>query len=659
MNGARERIERLRTEIRQHERRYYVDNDPTIADEEFDLLMQQLRALESEYPEWLTPDSPTQRVGGQATDGFPSHVFSEPMLSLDNAYSVEELGEWNDRLRARLDDGDIDYVAELKIDGASIHLIYDAGILSHGITRGDGRVGDVVTSNVRTIRSVPLRLTADDTVEVRGEMFLGIDAFRRLNEERDARELPRFANPRNAAAGSLHQVDPAMVRERPLDFFAYTLLPRGERQSRDLERLHGLGFKVNPNWSVCGSFDDVVEFCRDWETRRDTLDYEIDGVVVKVDSVDLQERLGRTSKAPRWAIAFKFKARQATTSVLDIQVQVGRTGALTPKAALEPVPLGGVTIRNATLHNEDEIDRLGLRIGDRVLIERGGDVIPKIVKVVESAPDGRPFQAPTACPVCGSAVFRAEDEVVRRCLSQTCPARIKEAFLHWAQRKAMNIGGLGERRVEQLVEGGLVSDVSDLYTLSGDPERLTALERMGDKSVENLLAEIDASRAVPFGQLVHGLGIRHVGERTAQVLAGHFHSMKRLMAAETAELEQVDEIGPVVAETVSRFLREPRNRALIDRLDAAGLPMASEGPAPDRPNQVFAGQRIVVTGTLGAWTRDEVKAMIEARGGRVASSVSGRTAFVLAGADPGSKLAKAEKLGVRIVDEAAFGDMLV
>ncbi len=659
MRRARDRIDELREEIREHEHRYYVLNDPAIADEEFDRLMHELQALEAGHPEWLTPDSPTQRVGGQATEGFPSHAFGEPMLSLDNVYSVEELREWEDRVRSRIGDAGIDYVAELKIDGASIHLVYDGGVLRHGITRGDGRVGDVVTGNVRTIRSVPLRLRTDDTVEVRGEMFLGIDAFRRLNEERGSRELPRFANPRNAAAGSLHQIDPAMVRDRPLDFFAYTLLPRGERQSGDLERLSGLGFRVNPHWRACGSFDDVVEFCREWETRRDTLDYEIDGVVVKVDAVGLQDRLGSTSKAPRWAIAFKFKARQATTVVLDIKVQVGRTGALTPKALLEPVVLGGVTIRNATLHNEDEIDRLGLRIGDRVLVERGGDVIPKIVKVVEEAPDRREFQAPASCPVCGSAVFRADDEVVRRCLSQACPARMKEAFLHWAQRKAMNIGGLGERLVKQLVDGGVVSDVSDLYRLSDDPDGLAALERMGEKSVGNLLAEIDASRAVGFERLIHGLGIRHVGERTAHVLARHFHSMSRLMAAEPAELEQVDEIGPVVAATVSRFMREPRNRALIERLESAGLPMASDGPAPERPNQVFAGQRIVVTGTLEAWTRDEAKVLIEARGGRVASSISGKTAFVLAGAEPGSKLAKAEKLGIRIVDEARFREMLV
>ncbi len=659
MDDVKKKIEDLRELIRAHEYRYYVEDNPTIADREFDGLMNELKALEEQHPELITSDSPTQRVGGRAVGGFPGYTFSQPMLSLDNAYSVDELREWDHRVRSRAGTEEIRYIAELKIDGVSLNLIYSDGVLDMGITRGDGRTGEVVTGNVRTIGSIPLRLREPVSVEVRGEIFLGLQDFGKLNDERDEAQLPRLANPRNAAAGSLRQVDPALVKQRPLDFFAYMLLPRAGFQSDDLRRLSGLGFKVNPNWKLCGSFDDIVRFCEHWESARDTLDYEIDGVVVKVDSAVLQEQLGSTSRAPRWAIAFKFKARQATTTVLNIKVQVGRTGALTPKAELEPVQLAGVTISNATLHNEDEIARLGLQIGDRVLIERGGDVIPKIVKVVEEAPGRKPFKAPARCPVCGSEVFRAEDEVVRRCLSQTCPAKKKEAFLHWASRKAMNIDGLGERLVDQLVDGGLVNDVSDLFRLENDRDALLALERMADKSVDNLLEEIRASRAVPLGRVIYGLGIRHVGERTAQILGSHFHSMERLMGAERAELEQVDDIGPVVAETIYRFVNEIRNVQLIDRLRGAGVRMEAEGPPPDRPEQIFAGQAIVVTGTLEGWTRDEVKELIEARGGRVTSSVSRKTALVLTGSDPGSKREKAEKLGVRVVDEGTFADMLV
>jgi DNA ligase (NAD+) len=581
------------------------------------------------------------------------------MMSLDNAYSVDELREWDQRVRARAETDQIEYVTELKIDGLSVSLIYQAGVLTLGVTRGDGRTGEVVTGNIRTIRSVPLRLTQDDSVEVRGEVFLGLEGFARLNQERDDAELARFANPRNAAAGSLRQVDPSLVARRPLDFFAYSLLPRGQSQSRDLRWLSELGFKVNPDRRDCASLDDVIEFCEQWELERDTLDYEIDGVVVKVDSLRLQTRLGSTSKAPRWAIAFKFKARQATTRVLDISVQVGRTGALTPRALLEPVPLGGVTIRNATLHNEDEIDRLGLEIGDRVLIERGGDVIPKVVKVVEKASDRRPFRPPSKCPVCGGEVFRAEDEVVRRCLSQTCPAKLREAFLHWASRTAMNVDGLGERLVEQLVKNELVRDVADLFRLTEARDRLIALDRLGEKSVDNLLDEIEASRHSTFARLIFGLGIRHVGERTAQILASSFHSIDLLMGASQEELEQVPEVGPVVAATIYRFMREPRNVELIERLRAAGVRMVSEGPPPDRPAQIFAGQTIVVTGTLESWSREEARALIEARGGRVSGSVSRKTAFVLAGADPGSKLEQARKLDLRVVDEVTFRGMLV
>ena len=650
------RIEELRDEIRGHEYRYFVQNEPTVSDYEFDQIVRELQRLEQAHPELITPDSPTQRVGEQVSGSFPSHTFRQPMLSLDNAYSFEELKDWDRRVRERVSRDEIDYIVELKIDGLSVNLVYHDGRLETGVTRGDGHSGEIVTANVRTIRTIPLRLREPVSIEVRGEVFLGRDTFLRLNEERDSAELPRFANPRNAAAGSLRQVDPALVAERPLDFFAYTILPRGRSQAEDLERLSGLGFKINPNCVRTRSLDAVIAFYERWESEREELDYEIDGLVVKVDATSLQEKLGATTKAPRWAIAAKFPARQATTRLVDIRVQVGRTGALTPVAELEAVEVGGVTIRNASLHNEDEIERLGVSIGDRVLIERGGDVIPKVVKVVSPAPDRRTFKMPETCPVCRSRVFREEGEVLRRCLSQTCPAKVKEAFLHWASRKAMNIDGLGERLVDQLVDGGILKDVSDLFELKS--EQLVSLERMGEKSADNLIREIEASRGLPLNRVIYGMGIRHVGERTAGILAEYFHSMDRLMAASQAELEQVSDIGPIVGETVYRFMREVPNRELIARLRAFGLQMESAGPAPDRPEQVFAGQTIVLTGTLEGMTREEAKQLIEDRGGRVTTSVSRKTDFVLAGSDPGSKMEKAAKLGIRVLDEIAFRRML-
>ena len=650
------RIEALRHEIREHEYRYYVQTHPTISDYEFDQIIRKLGQLEQEYPELITPDSPTQRVGEQVTGNFPTYTFAEPMLSLDNAYSVEELADWGRRARERAGHETLDYVVEMKIDGLSVNLIYTDGVLQMGVTRGDGQTGEVVTSNARTIRSVPLRLREPVSVEVRGEVFLPRTSFDRLNKERDEFDLPRFANPRNAAAGSLRQIDPALVAQRPLDFFAYTLLPHRASQAEDLRELSRLGFRVNPNWARSESLDEIVSFYQRWEAEREQLDYEIDGLVVKVDSGPLQEELGATAKAPRWAIAVKFPARQATTRLLDIRVQVGRTGALTPVAELEAIELGGVTIRNATLHNEDEISRLGVSIGDRVLIERGGDVIPKVIKVVEPARNPRAFRMPETCPVCGSEVFRAEGEAARRCLSQTCPAKVKEAFLHWSSRKAMNIDGLGERLVDQLVDGGFLKDISDLFEL--ELEELASLERMGEKSAHNLIDEIGASRELRFSKVIYGLGIRHVGERTAQILAEYFHSMDRLMGSSQAELEQVPEIGPVVAETIYRFMREAHNRKLIARLEGFGLQMESMGPPPDRPAQVFAGQTIVITGTLEAMTREEARQVIEERGGRVTASVSKKTDFVLAGADPGSKIEKAAKLEVNVVDESEFREML-
>src|SRR6266567_6588070 len=650
-----DRIEDLRNQIREHEHNYYVLDQPTISDYEFDQLMRELQKLEQEHPELVTPDSPTQRVGGEPAKVFPSHRFERPMMSLENAYSEEELRDWHRRVTQLAGTQSVDYQTELKIDGLSVALIYENGVLSKGVTRGDGRTGEVVTGNVRTIRSIPLRLHQEVSVEIRGEVFLSLKAFRQLNEEREQAGEPRFANPRNAAAGSLRQLDPGIAAKRPLDFYGYWIDPTKPLQSENLKWITELGLKVNPHRKLCHSLQEIVHFYRHWEEHRDDLDYEIDGVVVKVNSIELQAKLGSTSKSPRWAIAVKFPARQATTRLVNIRVQVGRTGALTPVAVLEPVQLGGTTIRNATLHNEDEIERLGLQINDRVLLERGGDVIPKIVSVIEQAADRRPFQMPSRCPVCGGEVYRPEGEAVRRCLSQTCPAKLKESLLHWASRKAMKIDGLGERLVDQLVEKSLVRDVSGLYRLS--QEQLEGLERMGPKSAENLLRQIGVSRSLEFWRLLFGLGIRHVGERTAQILAKHFGSIERLQNASQEELEQVDEVGPKLAESIYRFLKQPENRELIERLEAAGLPMKSDDFVPPEAAQVFEGKTFVLTGTLEGMTREEATSLIEHRGGRVSSSISKKTNFVLVGRDAGSKLDKARKLGVQILDEQQFRTM--
>ena len=651
-----DRIEDLRNQIREHEYRYYVLDQPTISDYEFDQLMRELQKLEQEHPELVTPDSPTQRVGGEPAKAFPSHRFERPMLSLENAYSEEELRDWHRRVTQLAGTESVDYQTELKIDGLSVALIYENGVLSKGVTRGDGRTGEVVTGNVRTIRSIPLRLYQEVSVEIRGEVFLSLKAFRQLNEQREQAGEPRFANPRNAAAGSLRQLDPNIVARRPLDFYGYWIHPTQHLQSENLKWITSLGLKVNPHRKLGHSLQEVVDFYRHWEAHRDDLDYEIDGVVAKVNSIDLQAKLGSTSKSPRWAIAVKFPARQATTRLLNIRIQVGRTGALTPVAELEPVQLGGTTIRNATLHNEDEIGRLGLQINDRVLLERGGDVIPKVVSVVERPPDRVPFEMPSRCPVCGSKVYREEGEAVRRCLSQTCPAKLKESLLHWASRRAMKIDGLGERLVDQLVARDLVHDVSDLYHLT--QAQLEELERMGPKSAENLIREIEASRSLEFWRLLFGIGIRHVGERTAQILARHFGSIERLEQASQEELERVYEVGPKLAESIYQFFRQRENRALIERLRRAGLPMAADIVEEPKAAHVLAGKTIVLTGTLETMTRDEATALIEERGGRVTASVSKKTGFVVAGRDAGSKLEKAQKLGIEILNEQQFRAML-
>jgi DNA ligase (NAD+) len=663
-----ERIAELRLLIREHEDRYYVRAAPTISDAEFDRLMAELRGLEGRHPELVSTDSPTQRVGGRPAEGFATVEHLVPMLSLDNAYSDEELRAFHDRVAKTLAVADappqeVAYVAELKIDGLSIALTYENGVLVRGVTRGDGVRGEDVTGNVRTIRAVPLRLTADvpGRLEVRGEVYLPRASFDRVNQEREDAEEPAFANPRNAAAGTMRSLDPAVVAGRGLSAFVYQIVGEGEQRGGHadaLRRLRDLGLPVEPNWRRCDGIEAVVAYCREWGDRRHAMGFDTDGVVIKIDDLALRARLGATNKFPRWAIAYKFPAQQATTRLKQIAVNVGRTGAVTPYAVLEPVFLSGSTIQMATLHNEQEIARRDIRPGDVVIIEKGGDVIPKVVGPVlaERPDDARPWEMPHACPSCGSRLARPEDEVVWRCLNTSCPARLRRSLLHFASRRAMNIEGLGESLVDQLVDRGLVADVADLYAL--EIERLAALDRMGQKSAQKLLGQISRSKEAEFWRVLFGLGIRHVGERVAQSLAGAFGSMDALAAAATDAMQAVRDIGPVAAAAVRAYFDEPRNLALVGRLRAAGVQLESSGPAA-AGEQPLAGTTFVLTGTLARMTRDEAAAAITARGGKVAGSVSKKTTYVVAGADPGSKFAKAGALGVTVLDEEAFSRLIM
>ena len=660
-------INELREVIHRHEDLYYLQENPAISDLEYDQLIEKLRELEEKHPQLITPDSPTQRVGGRPAEGFPEFFHRRPMLSLDNSYSIEELRTFDERCR-RLAGGEApDYVAELKIDGLSLSIHYQDGLFVRGVTRGDGSRGEDVTSNARTIRSVPLRLRGGAgkvgrEIEVRGEAYLSRKVFEKINAEREEKGESRFANPRNAASGAIRQLDPAMVAKRRLDMFAYDVLA-GERKPfathwEALDWMERAGFRVNPNRALCTSIDEVIEFCTAMEARRDDLGYEIDGVVVKVNSTALQDEFGATGKAPRWAIAYKYAARQATTKVQDIIVQVGRTGALTPVAVLEPVQLGGVTVSRSTLHNEDEIERLGLRKGDWVLIERGGDVIPKVIKVVESRRTGKEkkFRMPEACPVCGGRVSRPEGEALSRCVAADCPAQLIGRLLHFASRRAMRIEGLGFALAEQLIAGKVVRDVADLYSLKLDD--LTALERMAKKSASNVLSQIESSKSRDLWHLIYGLGIRHVGERTAAILARHFGSLERLGHASVEELDEIHEIGLTMAQSIRDWFDDPGNDRLCRRLHEAGVRTEAEEQAHDTQDERFAGKQFVLTGALPDMTRDEARALIEAHGGRVTSTVSKKTDFVLAGAEPGSKLDKANQLSVQVIDEAEFKKML-
>jgi DNA ligase (NAD+) len=666
-HSGEKQINSLRDEIRRHEDLYYLEENPEISDQEYDKLLENLRELEAQHPELITPDSPTQRVGGRPAEGFPEFVHRRPMLSLDNSYNIDELRAFDARCRKLADGQPLEYVAELKIDGLSLAVHYENGVFVRGVTRGDGFRGEDVTSNVRTIRSIPLKLKdrakkAANEIEVRGEAYLSRKVFEKINREREEAGEPRFANPRNAAAGTLRQLDPAITARRRLEMFAYDVLA-GERKAftthwEALNWLEKAGLRVNPNRALCKSIDDVIEFCDGMEAKREELDYEIDGVVVKVNSTVMQDEFGATGKAPRWAVAYKYAARQATTRVNDILVSVGRTGALTPVAMLEPVPLGGVTVSRSTLHNEDEIARLGLKIGDWVLIERGGDVIPKVLKVVESKRTGKEkrFKMPTACPVCGGRVSRPEGEAVSRCIAADCPAQLIGRLLHFASRRAIRIEGLGEVLADQLIEKKLVKDVADLYRLTLDD--LVSLERMAKKSATNVLNQIDASKSRDLSNLIYGLGIRHVGERTAGILAREFGSLEKLARASVEELDAVHEIGLTMAESIHDWFADSGNARLCERLREAGVRTELEKAAKSAEPQTLAGKVFVLTGTLPSMSRDEATALIEARGGRVSSSVSKKTDFVLAGAEAGSKLDKANRLGVKVIDEDDFRKLM-
>jgi DNA ligase (NAD+) len=701
MSQPADRMLELRALIREHEERYYIHNDPQISDAEFDALLHELERLEAEHPDLITRDSPTQRVGGRPVEGFETVEHLVPMLSLDNAYNEEELRAFDERVRKGAGVGEVAYVAELKIDGLSIALTYADGRLLRGATRGDGSRGEDVTTNVRTIRAIPLSLRDPSTgsgqggaagvIEIRGEVFLPRASFERINREMEDAGEPLYANARNTAAGTMRNLDPTVVSRRQMNAFVYQLvegrthgsaptndsqtaavgadLRVGPSHAETLSALSSWGLPVEPHWRRCAGIDEVVAFCAEWADRRQTLDFETDGVVIKVDDLALRDKLGATAKFPRWATAFKFPAQQATTTLNAIEVNVGRTGAVTPYAVLEPVKLAGSTISMATLHNAEDVARKDVRPGDRVLIEKGGDVIPKVVKAIlphpSGEPRGEPWQMPTHCPECYSRLQRDEEAVVWRCENTSCPARLRRSLEHFASRSAMNIEGLGASLVDQLIEQGLVHDYADLYRLTAEqleglvvapkePKSARAVARKLGKVGRNVIGELDRSKANDLSRLIYALGIRHVGEKAAATLARHFRSMDRLMTEPVEALQSVSEIGPVVAASVRAFAEEPRNQELVRKLKAAGVNMESQAPPPsDRPGPL-SGKTYVLTGTLTAMSREDATAALERLGAKVSGSVSKKTTAVVFGAEAGSKLEKAEKLGVERMDEAQF-----
>ena len=657
---AAARIDELREEIRHHNYLYHVLSRPEIADAEYDRLYRELVELEQAHPERITPDSPTQGPGGRPALAFAPVEHLAAMLSLDNALSADDLREFEARIARARPGTRFQYVCEPKIDGLGVALLYERGRFTRGATRGDGRVGEDITQNLRTIKAIPVTLRgplqSSDRMEVRGEVYMPREAFARLNAQLEESGETTFANPRNAAAGAIRQKDPAVTATRPLEIFLYHvshLEPAGLGSHWEtLEALRESGFPVNPRSARGGDIDAVIEYCRNMEAERDALGYDTDGVVVKVDDLEQQRRLGATAHHPRWAIAYKFAARQATTRVLGITINVGKTGALTPTAQLEPVELAGVTVSNVSLHNEDEIRKKDVRVGDTVLIERAGDVIPYLVQVVTAKrpPDARPFEMPTHCPACGAKAFRPEGESIWRCTNSTCPAQLKERLFHFGSRRAMDIEHLGEAVIEQLVDRGMVGDFADLYALHVDA--VAGLERMAKKSAQNLVNAIEASKMRGLSRLLNGLGIRMVGERAAQLLASRFGSMDRLQAATVDEINEVYGIGPQIAQSVSRFFAEPHNKKTIARLREAGVVMKEEdmveGPKP------LDGRTLVLTGSLRRMTRDHARDLIIRLGGRVTGSVSKKTDYAVVGEDAGSKADDARRLGVPVLDEDAF-----
>jgi len=664
--SIKKEIEELREKLRYHEYRYHVLDDPEISDAAYDKLLAKLKELEGAHPGLVTPDSPTARVGAPPRSGFQTFRHSRPMLSLDNAFSFDALRDFDRRVREGIGRGEIEYIAEHKFDGLSVSLIYEEGTLVRGVTRGDGTTGEDVTPNVRTIRSIPLRI-ADETLkeakipgsfEVRGEVILTRKAFEAMNRQQEQNGGKIFANARNAAAGAVRTLDSSVTAQRNLDFFAYYLLRDGKvalsKHSESLEALKALRFRASDDWKLCDGIEEVIRYCDSWDAKREKLPYEIDGVVVKVNSVALQNELGFTSKSPRWAIAFKYPARQETTVVKDIQVNVGRTGVLTPWTLLQPVQIGGVTVSRSTLHNMDEIERLGVQIGDTVLIERAGEVIPHVLKVVKEGKDRRAFRMPKNCPECGSKIHRVEGEVAYRCLNSACPAKRRESLLHYAGRHAMNIDGLGEKIVDQLVEKSMVKDLADLYSLKLD--EVAELERMAEKSAQNLLDEIEASKKNSLSRLIYALGILFVGERTGQLLAEHFSSLDDLAAASQEQLEEAPEVGPKVANSIAQFFSEPTNRQLIKKLEKAGVRPTAE--KREVKSDKLRGKSFVFTGGLENRSREDAGELVKQHGGKLAGSVSKKTDYVVVGSDPGSKYDKAKELGVAILSEAEFEKLI-
>jgi DNA ligase (NAD+) len=651
--AARRRAAELAQEILRHERLYYVDGRPEITDSDFDALLRELLALEEKYPELATPESPARRVGGSPTESFETIAHASPMLSLENAYSWEEAEAWLARVKRVLKGEEPSgYVAELKIDGLSISLRYEEGVLVRGATRGDGFRGDDVTRNVRTIRSIPLAVAEKTPIEARGEVFYPKKAFSRLNAERESEGLALFANPRNAAAGTMKLLDSKIAARRGLEAWLYTIVeadPLPPSQTETLDRLRRLGFRVNPHSRRCATFAEVRAFIEEWQEKRRELEFETDGVVVKIDDRSFQERLGATAKSPRWALAYKYPAEEKVTIVRDITFQVGRTGTLTPVAHLEPVSLAGTTVKRATLHNYEDLSRKDVRVGDTVVVEKGGDVIPKVVRVLldKRPPGAAAFEMPSRCPVCGDPVAREQGEVATRCVNPACPAVVREALRHFCSRRAMNIEGLGEKLVDQLLRESVLTDIASIYEI--EARHLTSLERWGEKSAGNLVGEIEKSKESDLSRLIFALGIRHVGEKAARTLAEHFRTLDALAAASEEELQAAEEVGPNTAAAVASWFRHPRHGELIEKLRRRGVNFQSR--APLRPSKgALAGKTVVVTGTLPDVAREEAMAKLEEAGAKVSGSVSRKTDFLLAGESAGSKLEKARKLGVRIVD---------